>query len=56
MPTNKPFFRDLRQPKKVITPQGEILVRKTCKCGTEFMGSETQTRCEKCLEKKAKRK
>ena len=56
MPVNKPFLRDLRQPKKVITPQGEILVRKTCKCGAEFMGTATQKQCEKCLAKKAKRK
>jgi hypothetical protein len=56
MPTNKPFFHDLRQPKKVVTPKGEVLIRKTCKCGNEFMGPAAQTRCEKCLAKKAKRK
>jgi hypothetical protein len=43
MPSDKPFFHDLRQPKEVITPQDEVLIRKTCKCGSEFMGPETQT-------------
>jgi hypothetical protein len=56
MPSDKPFFHDRRQPKKVITPKGEVLIRKTCKCGVEFMGRADQTKCEKCLEKKAKRK
>jgi hypothetical protein len=55
-PTNKPLFHDLRQPKKVITPQGDVLIRKTCKCGNEFMGRADQSQSEKCLEKKAKRK
>jgi hypothetical protein len=27
-----------------------------CKCGQEFMGPGSQMQCEKCLEKKAKRK
>jgi hypothetical protein len=56
MLTNKPFFPNLREVKKVITPKGEVLVRKTCKCGNEFLGQADQSRCEKCLEKKAKRK
>jgi hypothetical protein len=56
VPSDKPFFHDLRQPKKVVTPKGEVLIRKVCKCGNEFMGPETQTQCDKCLEKKAKRK
>jgi hypothetical protein len=55
-PTNKPFFPDLRPVKKVVTPKGEVLIRKECKCGNEFMGPASQTRCEKCLAKKAKRK
>jgi hypothetical protein len=55
-PTNKPFFHDLRQPKKVVTPKGEVLIRKECRCGAEFMGPANQTQCEKCLEKKSKRK
>jgi hypothetical protein len=54
MPVNKPFFHDLRQPKKVVTPKGEVLVRKTCKCGNEFMGRVDQARCEKCVAKKRK--
>jgi hypothetical protein len=29
--------------------QGELLIRKVCKCGNDFTGSATQTRCEKCL-------
>jgi hypothetical protein len=56
MPTNKPFFPNLREVKKVVTPRGDVLVRKTCKCGAEFMGTATQMKCEKCLAKKAKRK
>jgi hypothetical protein len=56
MPTNKPFFPNLREVKKVVTPEGDVLIRKTCKCGAEFMGTATQIRCEKCLAKKAKRK
>jgi hypothetical protein len=52
----RPFFPNLRPVKKVVTPQGEILIRKECKCGNEFMGTAGQTRCEKCLEKKGKRK
>jgi hypothetical protein len=56
MPSNKPFFPNLRPVKKVVTPQGEILIRKECKCGNEIMGPETQKQCEKCLEKKSKRK
>jgi hypothetical protein len=56
MPSDKPFFTNLPEVKKVITPSGEVLVRKTCKCGNEFMGPAAQTQCEKCLEKKAKRK
>ncbi len=56
MPTNKPFFPNLRPVKKVVTPQRETLVRKECKCRNEFLGPATQTRCEKCLAKKAKRK
>jgi hypothetical protein len=55
MPVNRPFFPNLRPVKKVITPEGETLVRKECKCGNEFMGPATRTRCEKCLAK-AKRK
>ena len=55
MPSDKPFFHDLRPPKKVITPQGEVLIRKECKCGNEFMGPADQTRCDECLAKKAKR-
>jgi hypothetical protein len=27
MPTNKPFFPNLRPVKKAVTPQGEILIR-----------------------------
>jgi len=50
MPT-KPFFPNLREVKKV-----KVLIRKTCKCGNEFMGPAKQTQCEKCLEKQAKRK
>jgi hypothetical protein len=46
MPTNKPFFPDLRPVKKVITPTGEVFIRKECKCGREFMGRANQTRCE----------
>jgi hypothetical protein len=46
MPTDKPFFPNLRPVKKVVTPQGEILTRKECQCGREFMGRA----------KKAKRK
>ena len=56
MPVNKAFFPNLRPVKKVITPKGEVLIRKECKCGNEFMGPAAQTRCEKCLEKKVKRK
>jgi hypothetical protein len=56
MPSDKPVFANLPEIKKVITPTGEVLVRKKCKCGAEFMGKADQTRCEKCLEKKAKRK
>ena len=56
MPSNKPFFPNLRPVKKVVTPQGEILIRKECECGNEFMGAAAQTRCEKCFAKKAKRK
>ena len=56
MPINKPFFPDIRPVKKVVTPQGEMLVRKECKCGKEFMGTTDQTRCEECAAKKAKRK
>jgi hypothetical protein len=56
MPTNKPFFPNLREVKKVVTPQGEVLIRKTCRCGAEFMAPADQTRCEKCLAKKVKRK
>jgi hypothetical protein len=52
MPSDKPFFANLPEIKKVITPTGEVLVRKKCKCGAEFMGKADQTRCEKCLEKK----
>jgi hypothetical protein len=36
----------LRQPTKVVTPKGNMLIRKTCKCGNEFTGPETQTQCE----------
>lgn len=35
-PTNKPFFPNLKEVKKVVTPQGDVLVRKMCKCGAEF--------------------
>jgi hypothetical protein len=56
MPTNKPFSPNLRPVKKVITSKGKILIRKECKCGNEFMGTAAQTRREKCLAKKAKRK
>ena len=56
MPTNKPFFPNLRPVKKVVTPKGEVLIRKECACGSEFMGPANQTRCEKCLTKKVKRK
>ena len=52
MPTNKPFFPNLRPVKKVVTPQGEMLIRKECKCGNEFMGPATQTRCENALRRK----
>jgi hypothetical protein len=38
MPVNKPFFPNQRPVKKVVTPQGEILIRKECKRGNEFMG------------------
>ena len=44
------------QSQKLFTPEGEVLIRKQCKCGNEFVGTAAQTRCEKCLEKKAKRK
>jgi flavin reductase (DIM6/NTAB) family NADH-FMN oxidoreductase RutF len=43
-PTNKPFFPDLRPVKKVVNPQGELLIQKECKCGNEFLGPATQTR------------
>jgi hypothetical protein len=56
MPTNKPFFPNLREVEKVIRPIGEVLIRKTCKCSNEFMGIAAQTRCEKCLAKKVKLK
>jgi hypothetical protein len=56
MPTNKPFFPNLRPVKKVITPKGDVLIRKECKCGNEYMGPAAQTSCEKCLAKKVKRK
>jgi hypothetical protein len=56
MPTNKPFFPNLPEVKKVITPKGEVLIRKKCKCGNEFMGRADQTKCEKCLGKKVKQK
>jgi hypothetical protein len=56
MPTDRPFFPNLRPVKKVVTPQGEILIRKECKCGQEFMGPAAQKQCEKCLAKKVKRK
>jgi hypothetical protein len=56
MPNNGPFFPNLRPVKKVVTPKGEVLVRKERKCGNEFIGPNSQTRCEKCLEKKGKRK
>jgi hypothetical protein len=56
MPINKPFFPNLPEVKKVITPTGEVLIRKECKCGNEFMGPATQMRCEKCRAKQVKRK
>jgi hypothetical protein len=56
MPTNKPFFPNLRPVKKVVTPKGEVLIRKECASGNEFMAPAAQMRCEKCLAKKAKRK
>jgi hypothetical protein len=56
MPNNHPFFPNLRPVKKVITPKDEVLTRKECKSGNEFLGPASQTRCEKCLAKKAKRK
>jgi hypothetical protein len=52
MPINKPFFPNLPEVKKVITPTGEVLIRKECKCGNEFMGPATQMRCEKCRAKR----
>jgi hypothetical protein len=52
MPTNKPFFHDLRQPKKVVTPKGEVLIRKT-QLRQRIHGA---ARCEKCLARKVKRK
>jgi hypothetical protein len=30
MPTNKPFFPNLRPVKKALTPQGQLLIRKEC--------------------------
>ncbi len=56
MPINKPFFPDIRPVKKAGTPKGEVLVRKECKCGKEFMGTAGQTRCEECAAKRVKRK
>jgi hypothetical protein len=38
MPSNKPFFPNLRPVKKVVTPPGEILVRKECKRCVAEMG------------------
>jgi hypothetical protein len=55
MPTNKPFFPNLRPVKKVITPKGEVLIRKECKCGKEFIGLANQTRCDECLAKKKRK-
>ena len=37
MPTNRPFFPNPRPVKKVVTPQGEVLVRKECRCGKETL-------------------
>ena len=51
MPTNKPFFPNLRPVKKVVSPKGQMLIRKECRCGNEFWGRATQTRCEKCIAK-----
>jgi hypothetical protein len=56
MPSNRPFFPNLQPVKEVITPEGQTLIRKVCKCGNEYMGPAAQTRCEKCLAKKVKRK
>ncbi|MFZ0581705.1 MAG: hypothetical protein WAM23_11280 [Candidatus Acidiferrales bacterium] len=56
MPIDKPFYPDARPVKKVITPKGEVLIRKECKCGKEFVGSANPTRCKERVEKKVKRK
>ena len=56
MPIDKPFYPDARPGKKVITPKGEVLIRKECKCGKEFVGAANQTRCNECAAKKVKRK
>jgi hypothetical protein len=38
MPINRPLFPNLRPVKKVVTPKGEVLIRKECKCGNKFLG------------------
>ncbi len=40
MPTDEPFFLNLRPVKKVVTPKGQMLIRKECKCGNEFLGPD----------------
>jgi hypothetical protein len=38
MPSNKPSFPNLRPVKKVVTPQGEILIRKNANAVTSSWG------------------
>ena len=52
MPTNRPSFPHLRPVKKVITPQGETLIRKVCKCGNEFMGQPLRCAVKNVLRRK----
>ncbi len=47
MPTSKPFFPHLSAVKKVITPKREVLIRKTCKCGAEYMTRLSRPRQER---------
>jgi hypothetical protein len=50
-----PIFSKIQRVKSVIIHGQHLFLKECAKCGTDFYGTEKQTRCDECSGKKRKR-
>jgi hypothetical protein len=50
-----PIFMKVQRAKSVILNGQQLFLKECAKCGSDFYGTEKQTRCDECARKRRKR-